>query len=205
MGGVDIKNKPMFIPKVPLVAIDQLFIYQKTTDLLLKEKLSSFSGDDFDIKDINGVSFFKCKGKAFSLREKKVFYDQNNQPLFNIKHDLLSLRGRYKIFRGEGNELIVKVDPLNSFSHTKYGVSFKNLSNGKNEYIELRCDEDNCGIFYGKGKKAPIICKIFKKFDAKYFFTDKQNYKVHIAPNIDAALMIALGVCFDEIKNDEKD
>ena len=73
MGGVDIKNKPMFIPKVPLVAIDQRFIYQKTTDLLWKEKLSSFSGDDFDIKDINGVSFFKCKGKAFSLREKKFF------------------------------------------------------------------------------------------------------------------------------------
>ena len=60
-----------------------------------------------------------------------------------------------------------------------------------------------CGIFHGKAKEGdPMICRINKQFDAKNAFWDKQNYAVEISPNVDAALMIGLGIIFDEIKND---
>jgi uncharacterized protein YxjI len=50
-----------------------------------------------------------------------------------------------------------------------------------------------------------MICRINKQYDGKDFFYDKQNYVVEISPNVDAALMIGLGIIFDEIKNDKDD
>ena len=60
------------------------------------------------------------------------------------------------------------------------------------------------GIFHGSARQgAPMICRINKQYDAKNFYFDKQNYVVEIAPNVDAALMIGLGIIFDELKNDD--
>ena len=36
----------------------------------------------------------------------------------------------------------------------------------------------------------------------KNYYFDKQNYVVEIAPNVDAAFMIGLGIIFDELKNE---
>ena len=47
-----------------------------------------------------------------------------------------------------------------------------------------------------------MICMINKQYDAKNYFYNKQNYVVEIAPNVDAALMIGLGIIFDELRND---
>lgn len=41
------------------------------TLLAIKEGIMSFSGDDFSIKDQNGHTVVKCKGKAMSLRDRK--------------------------------------------------------------------------------------------------------------------------------------
>ena len=49
---------------------------------------------------------------------------------------------------------------------------------------------------------ASLICKMTKQYEAKLFFTSKNNYYVQISPNVDATLMFWLGVCFDVIKND---
>ena len=58
-----------------------------------------------------------------------------------------------------------------------------------------------CGIFHGNAKKGvPLICKISKEYK---LFSGGDKYIVEIPPNIDAALMLGLGVCFDEIKHDK--
>lgn len=41
------------------------------TLLAIKEGIMSFSGDDFYVKDQNGQTVVKCKGKAMSMRERK--------------------------------------------------------------------------------------------------------------------------------------
>ena len=202
---VPINSNQLSMPRNPIIATQNRFIFQQRIFLSLREKIASWSGDDFAITDFNGTPFFKCSGRAFSMRQKKVLYDIYMNPIYNIKHELLSLRGRYKFIYGDhGDRVIASVDPINTFG-SLYSVSFYNLATGRNDYLELACDlmGSKCGIFHGQAKQgAPLICRINKQYDAKNYFYNKQNYVVEISPNVDAAFMIGLGIIFDEIKND---
>ena len=205
---VSINSNQLSIPRNPIVATDNRFIFQQPICLSLRENIASWSGDDFTITDFYGTPFFKCDGRAFSMRQKKVLYDIYMQPIYNIKHEIFSLRGRYKFNYGEqGDRVIASVDPIDAFK-SHYSISFYNLATGRNDYLELACDflGSKCGIFHGQAKQgAPMICRINKQYDAKNFYYNKQNYVVEISPNVDAALMIGLGIIFDEIKNDKDD
>ena len=205
---VSINSNQLSYPRNPIVATENRFIFQQPIYLSLRERIASWSGDDFAITDLNGTPFFKCSGKVFSMRQKKILYDVYMNPIYNIKHELLSMRGRYKfMYGGQGDRVIASVDPINAFS-SHYSINFYNLATGRNDYLELACDfmGSKCGIFHGKAKEgAPMICRINKQYDAKNYFYDKQNYVVEISPNVDAALMIGLGIIFDEIKNDNND
>ena len=203
---VSINSNQLSIPRNPIVATDNRFIFQQPICLSLRENIASWSGDDFTITDFYGTPFFKCDGRAFSMRQKKVLYDIYMQPIYNIKHEIFSLRGRYKFNYGEqGDRVIASVDPIDAFK-SHYSISFYNLATGRNDYLELACDflGSKCGIFHGQAKQgAPMICRINKQYDAKNFYYNKQNYVVEISPNVDAALMIGLGIIFYEIKNDD--
>ena len=202
---VPINSNVLSVPRNPIVSTENRFIFQQPICLSLRENIASWSGDDFTITDMMGTPFFICGGRAFSLRQKKVLYDVYMKPIYNIKHELFSLRGRYKFNFGEGGErTIASVDPISTFG-SLYSVNFYNLATDRNDYLELACDitGSKCGIFHGQAKQgAPLICRINKQYDAKNFFYNKQNYVVEISPNVDAALMIGLGIIFDEIKND---
>ena len=202
---VSINSNVLSPPRNPIVATENRFIFQQPIYLSLREHIASWSGDDFTITDSYGNPYFKCSGRAFSFKQKKVLYDIYMKPIYNIKHELLSLRGRFKFNYGEhGDRVIASVDPIGAFT-SHYSINFYNLATGRNDYLELACDflGSRCGIFHGNAKQgAPMICRINKQYDAKNFFYNKQNYVVEISPNVDAALMIGLGIIFDEIKND---
>ena len=101
--GANVPINPNYvsIPRNPIIATDNRFVYPHQINLYLQEKIYSWTGDDFAITDFNGVPFFRCGGRAFSFREKKVINDIYGIPIFNIKHELLSLRGRFKIYQGD--------------------------------------------------------------------------------------------------------
>ena len=205
---VPINSNVLSYPRNPIVATDNRFIYPQQITLYLQEKIYSWTGDDFAITDFNGIPFFRCGGRAFSFKQKKVINDVYGVPIFNIKHELLSLRGRFKLYQGaESFRVLASIDPINTFGSI-YSINFFNIATGQNDYLELACDftGSRCGIFHGNAKAgAPLICRINKQYDAKNFYFNKQNYVVEISPNVDAAFMIGLGIIFDEIKNDSSD
>ena len=200
MGGMNVRDIPLATNPSPIVAFEQRFAFQKPITLILKEK--SYIGDDFSITDINKEPYFKIKRKSFSSSQKKTFYDLYDKPIYNIQHGFW--KGVYNLNLGEDDkQTIVKVVSLGSFNNTEYEATFKNLLNGKDERLELMCDAGGsvCGIFHGNAKKgAPLICKISRE---NKLFSGGDKYIVEIPPNIDAALMLGLGVCFDEIKHDK--
>ena len=195
-------------PRNPIVVTDNRFAFPQQTALLLRERVYSWTGDDFDICDLYGRPYFKCGGRLISFRQTKVILDVYGIPIYNIKHEIFSLRGRFKLYQGNtGAREIASIDPISTFG-SLYSISFYNLATGRNDYLELACDlmGSRCGIFHGSAKQgAPMICRINKQYDAKNFYFDKQNYVVEIAPNVDAALMIGLGIIFDELKNENSD
>ena len=68
---VSINSNQLSIPRNPIVATDNRFIFQQPICLSLREKIASWSGDDFAITDFNGTPFFKCSGRTFQYEAKK--------------------------------------------------------------------------------------------------------------------------------------
>lgn len=64
---------PLTPQQVP-VGVHPPFTYGQEITLLLKEKVFSFSGDDFSVKDVNGNVIFRLDGRTMSLRGKKSTY-----------------------------------------------------------------------------------------------------------------------------------
>ena len=190
-----------------IVVTENRFVFDKPVTLILRENLMSFSGDDFTIKDTEGVSYFKCEGKALNIRDKKTIYDLNGTPILNIRNAILFLKGRMKVYAGKDDKkTLASIIPKTSIHSRKYIISFYNISEEKEETLDMKCDffSHSCGIFYGKEKEgSPMVCKIIKKIDARSLLTNKDNYYVEVAPGIDAALMVAIAICFDELKNDD--
>ncbi|KAG4084815.1 tubby C-terminal-like domain-containing protein [Neocallimastix lanati (nom. inval.)] len=190
-----------------IAVTEQRFVFDKPINLVLKENIMSFSGDDFTIKDTEGVSYFKCKGKAMNIRDKKTIYDLYGTPILNIRNTILFLKDRMKVYADKDDKkTLATVTPVTSINSRKYTISFYNIATEKEETLDMKCDffSHSCGIFYGKEKEgSPMICKIVKKIDAVSFLTNKDNYYVEVAPGIDAALMVAIAICFDELKNDD--
>ncbi|RLO05663.1 hypothetical protein DYB28_001654 [Aphanomyces astaci] len=66
----------VLVPHKPMAVLHSRFAAQCPVTLLIKQKMWSFSGDDFTIKDIHtGTPYFKINGSALSLRQKKSLLD----------------------------------------------------------------------------------------------------------------------------------
>lgn len=58
-------------PVHPPIGVFPGFVAQQPTTLVLKEKVLSWSGDDFGVKDQNGNVIVRVGGKVMSLRQRK--------------------------------------------------------------------------------------------------------------------------------------
>jgi len=187
--------------------IEPRFVFQQPITLNLDEKYS-FSGDDFKIKDTNGVSYFKCKGNSFSLRDKKVIYDLYDKPLFNIQGNMFYGHG-LKVYAGKGTSTVLgKVSRRSLLKKNKYEFSFTNIMTNQPEVLDMKCDffGYSCGIFAGKESQgAPMICSITKTKNMLSLISNPDHYQIQIAPGVDAALMVALAICYDELKHESEE
>ncbi|KAG4084813.1 hypothetical protein H8356DRAFT_1435826 [Neocallimastix lanati (nom. inval.)] len=194
-------------PTKQIVAINQRFVHDKEITLILKEKILSFSNEDYIVQGIDGESYFKCKGKAFSIRDKKFIHELDNTPILNIQNKILSLKGQMTIFEGDDNSKVIgKITPDSLLVKKKFTVQFHNKSTGNIEYVDMHCDYFGsvCEIKYREGKEEILVCKITKKeLEDKYALSSQDDYYIKIAPGVDSALMMAIALCFDDFKNDQ--
>ncbi|WVW80492.1 hypothetical protein I302_102476 [Kwoniella bestiolae CBS 10118] len=192
-------------PTADLVAVDppiglhpQIFA-QKATTLVLKEKVWSWTGDDFSVKDIEGRDVVKCHGKAWSLRERKVISDADDKFLFGIRNKILTIHTTF-IGEDESEKELFRIRKRLSLG-AKMKATFLNPSNGQPITLLLK------GDFWGGSadisiEDGPIIAQISRKLlNAREWLVDQQTYFVTIAPGVDLALMAAMCICFDEAMN----
>ncbi|KIR67423.1 hypothetical protein I314_01839 [Cryptococcus bacillisporus CA1873] len=169
--------------------------------LVLKERVFSFSGDDFGITDTNGQVVVRCKGKVLSFTDRKVITDPNGQFLFAIRNKLIAI---HKTFVGEDaheNEIFRIKKKLSFGSHMV--ATFHNPATNSPTTLVLK------GDFWGGSaditiEDGPVVAQISRKlFNAREFWGDKQTYFVTVAPGVDLSLIAAVCICFDEAKNEE--
>ncbi|ORX86177.1 hypothetical protein BCR32DRAFT_325070 [Anaeromyces robustus] len=132
---------------------------------------------------------------------KIILYDTADEPILNIKEDK-SIKG-LKIYDKDNTfKLIATISLKSLIKGNKYVIDYINQHTNKREKLDLKCDffGESCGIFYGHEKdKAPMICNVLHKRNK--FSDNNDQYCVQMASNVDAALMIAVAICFDILKH----
>ncbi|GFZ46578.1 hypothetical protein JCM24511_03798 [Saitozyma sp. JCM 24511] len=92
-------------PVNPPLGVFPQFCVNVPTTLVLKEKAFSFSGDDFAVKDSNGVPVVRCQGKALSFRDRKVITDSVGKPLFHLRNKVIAIHKTFVAEDDGGNEI----------------------------------------------------------------------------------------------------
>ncbi|OCF42855.1 hypothetical protein I317_03332 [Kwoniella heveanensis CBS 569] len=92
-------------PVNPPLGVFPNFYAQRPTTLVLKEKVFSFSGDDFSVKDTNGYTVVRCHGQAMSFRDRKVIVDANNNFLFGLRNKMLAIHKTFIAESESGTEI----------------------------------------------------------------------------------------------------
>lgn len=194
-------------PPQQICATEARFCLPHPVTLTLKEKLFSFSGDDFKIScNATGTPYFQCQGRAWSLREKKVLRDTYGNPVANFKEKLLSFTDSFDIYAGENSDKkICKCSASYTFVKAKMYTFFQDAITGVQKAVVLKGDwrDKRCVIYLGEPKNGGVpIAKVFRPFSLKGHLFEKDSYVLEIAAGVDIALLVILCIAFDEHARD---
>lgn len=189
-------------PVAAQIAIFPQFVAQKTESLILQEKVFSFSGDSFDIKNVEGTPVFKVQGKAMSMSGRKIFSDQKGNELFHLRKQLVSL---HTTFYGEdsNDRPLFEVKSKFSIGTSKAYVSFTDTT-GKAHSLLMKGNWFDTQANIVDETTGAVVATISRKlFNLGELIGGQQSYVLSVAPGVDMALMCAACICLDE-KNNEK-
>jgi len=97
-------------------------IHSEYQEYAIKEKLFSWSGDDYKVHDGKGRILCYVKGKILSMRDRAVILDANKQPIAILQRKLLQLVETYRIdsfepnFPGQSSDLDYEGRSLYTFA-----------------------------------------------------------------------------------------
>lgn len=203
------ESVPLHPSPEPICATEPRFILPHPVTLRLREKVFSISGDDFKISCANtGAEYFKCQGKVFSLREKKILRDNGGVPVLNFKEQLIAIMNKFNIYAGsDSDRKICQFYTKYTFVKSKMSTDFKDICTGQMRHVVLKGDwRDKRGVIYwGEPKQGGIpIAKIFRQHGGKNMFFGTDDYFLEIAPGVDIALMVTMCIALDEHVRDSK-
>ncbi|KAL1413736.1 hypothetical protein Q8F55_001518 [Vanrija albida] len=187
-------------PVHPPIGVFPGFVAQQPTTLVLKEKVLSWSGDDFGVKDQHGNVIVRVGGKVMSLRQRKVITDASGQTLFVLKDKIITFLKKMIGEDADGKQLFEVHHKLGI--KTKVEVMFNNYSTKAPMKLTLKGDMwgGNADIIAEDGQ---VVAQIHRDlWNKKEFFADKQTYYVWVPPGVDLALISAVCIAFDEITNE---
>jgi uncharacterized protein YxjI len=147
----------------------------------MREKMFAI-GDDFWIEDESGAKVYRVNGKAMHLRETFILEDASGNELAKIQERKLSIRDTMTIERGP---LQAKVRKRLIGIRDHYTIDVESggeySAHGKITDHEYEVEHD-----------GQTVARISKKW-----FRVRDTYGVEIAPEQDAALILAITVCVD--------
>ncbi len=157
----------------------------------VREKLLAI-GDDFNIKDENGLDVLFVDGKVFRLTDTLELKDMHGRVMAEIRRKLISLKPSYEIWR-DGKQVAVV---SKAFIHF-FGDKFKVDVPGPDDY-EIQGD-----IFsheYTFRRQNQIVAQV-----SKSWFALTDSYGVEVREGEDAILILASAIVIDRISFENRE
>ncbi|KAJ9481907.1 hypothetical protein VN97_g11542 [Penicillium thymicola] len=190
-------------PVAEPIALFEQYIAKEPQTIVLKEKVLSVSGDSFEIKLANGQPFLKVQGAWVSLSGRKKVEDAHGKHLFDIVKELLHIRSTYAI-EDTHRKKVCEVKSGLTLVGSKATASFTD-SNGKEVALKIKGGWFDHTADIVDDKSGQTVARIDRKLlSGRDLLFGQQTYAVVVAPGVDAALIAALCICFDEKNNEER-
>jgi uncharacterized protein YxjI len=152
----------------------------------MREQLLAI-GDDYWIEDEAGQRAFKVDGKAVRVRDTFVLRDASGQEAAKMQERKLRVRDSMEIERPGGNATVHK-------AMIGLRARFKiDVDNGP----DLSAHGNLVDHEYEIERDGHTVALVSKKW-----FRVRDSYGVEITPGQDAALILAITVCIDELTRD---
>ncbi|KAI3192722.1 hypothetical protein DTO027I6_8067 [Penicillium roqueforti] len=185
------------------IALFEQFVAKEPQTLVVREKVLSASGDSFDVKLANGDPILKVHGAWVSLSGRKKVEDAHGKHLFDIVRELLHVHATYAI-EDTHREKICEVKSNLTLLGSKATATFTD-SNGKAVIFNIKGGWFDRTADIVDHKSGKTVARIDRKLlSGRDLVFGQQTYAVVVAPGVDAALIAALCICFDEKNNEER-
>ncbi|GLI80664.1 hypothetical protein PoHVEF18_009021 [Penicillium ochrochloron] len=188
-------------PFLEPIAIFNQFVAREPQTLIMKEKVLSVSGDSFEVKLASGQPLLKVHGAWVSISGRKKVEDIHGKHLFDIVKEHLHLHTTYAIEDTHGKK-IAEVKNSLALLGSKATATFTD-SQGKAVTLKMKGGWFDHTADIVDEKSGKSVARIDRKLlSGRDLIFGQQTYAVVVAPGVDAALIAALCICFDE-KNNE--
>ena len=155
------------------------------TKYRMREKLFAI-GDDFWIENEEGERAFKVDGKALRVRKTFLLQDPSGTDLFKVQEKKLHIRDTMDVERDGDTVARVKkalITPLRD----RFSIE---VEGGEDMEAKGNITDHEYKIERGGETVAEV---------SKRWFRVRETYGIEIAPGQDDALILAIGVCIDQM------
>jgi uncharacterized protein YxjI len=174
--------------------------------LAIQERAISFTGEDFDVYDVeNDETFCRVRGAMMHLPGKdKMRIKSDGSVLATLDRKLLAMTPTYDILRGDSGEKIgfiekAKIALTDTFEfHAETSGGFGPFKPPAAYKLEGDFSDRR---FVMKNDKGEVVAKVTK--DQLIEFDQFNHYQVQIAPGMDPILVVACACAIDEEFDEE--
>jgi len=185
------------------------FPEEKEFKVVEKIALLGLKEDCFEVSDHEGKAVFKVENNLLTVTGKLTMYDAcTGAAVLTVRKKILALLGEAWVIEDpHGVDVATVKDPLlNIMPALKVKLNNGEKLDVSGGFLKKKFTITRGDTEIGTVKKESQ----FKGVGAfiRSHFTDKQAYYVHVSPNEDAALLVAVAIivdeCFHEAKEEEK-
>jgi len=185
----------------PAIGIYPDFVQETPTALVINEHFT-WGDANFTVKDVMGTIILHCKKFPVSLHHSIVVSPPDDRPLFTLSDKALALT---KTFIGrdaedESHKALFQIHRHHLFDD-KIQVTFTNASTGK--LASLLVDDEfwsgNANITF---QDQPVALVRMGELRAQQLYTNHHALVVTVAAGVDVALIAAICICLDGMKNE---
>lgn len=171
------------------------------TELSLKEKTMSFTGDDAKIKDAAGNTLFKVQAELLTLSQRRYLVDASGNRIGQLRHKKLDIAPTVYIGTPDNEK--------------KVALRTTGMFNPMNCNAKIEVDGVAVGRIKGnwRAKRFAIVINgvevatIGRKRTLSSTFMDADSYNISVRPQgqpVDLAFMSLLAIGLDELFHDKE-
>jgi len=173
----------------------------------VKEKVVSWSGDSFDVKDTAGRRRYAVHGATLTTHQRKRLVGASGEPLLGLSQQRLTLRSRMTVTDSTGRAAVTlrKRGLVSGMGHSTVYAWWGTDPDATAPFLEVKGDlfKKNYTLTEVGGQGRPVATVQRHALGFKNFLTDKDDFTLRVEPNYDCAFLVMVVVALDEMYTDD--